>query len=48
MYTQHGEGYTPAWNETLAELKPICDKDVSEILEDNNINPKNVQGIIFR
>ncbi|KAE9407552.1 Metallo-hydrolase/oxidoreductase [Gymnopus androsaceus JB14] len=44
---KHGEGYTPAWNETLAEMKPTCDKDVSETLEENNINPKNVQGIIF-
>ncbi|KIK57565.1 hypothetical protein GYMLUDRAFT_172636 [Collybiopsis luxurians FD-317 M1] len=44
---KHAEGYPPAWNETLQELKPDCNEDVCDILLANHIQPSEIKGVIF-
>ncbi|KAH7878129.1 uncharacterized protein C8R40DRAFT_1091258 [Lentinula edodes] len=44
---KHAKGYPPALDGILVEFKPNCDKDASEILIENNVDPNEIQGIIF-
>ncbi|KAJ3916175.1 hypothetical protein F5877DRAFT_47122 [Lentinula edodes] len=43
---KHAKGYPPALDGILVEFKPNCDKDASEILIENNVDPNEIQANI--
>lgn len=45
---KHGQGYPPAWDETVQEFKVDCTKDVVDLLREGDISPGEINTVIYR
>ncbi|PCH35012.1 Metallo-hydrolase/oxidoreductase [Wolfiporia cocos MD-104 SS10] len=44
---KHGQGYPPAWEETLQEFTVDCPRDVVDLLEEGGVSPSSIRTVVY-